>query len=108
VRAPALTGVALGLAALLLGSSVGCGGGISSRPPIVRQSLSDAKITTNVKTFLLNDPQVGGQAIDVQVRDGIVTLSGIVRTAEDVARAEDLARHVAEVKDVKSALKVQP
>jgi hypothetical protein len=100
--------LALGLAALSLAPAIGCGGGPSLRPPVVRQTLSDAQLTASVKTSLLNDTQVGAQAIDVQVRDGIVTLSGAVRTAADVTHAQDLARQVTGVKDVKSTLGIQP
>lgn len=103
-------GVLLALSALTLGASAatGCGGGGSmGRPPVVRQSLDDAQVTTGVKSVLLNDKQLGAQAIDVTVSQGVVSLSGVVHTAEDAARAQQLARQVSGVKDVTSTLKVQ-
>lgn len=102
-----IVGTRLGLAALLLGSAVGCGGGAVGKPPVVRQSLDDAQTTAAVKSALLNDTQIGAQAIDVRVSQGIVSLTGLVRTAADVTRAEQLARQVSGVRDVKSGLTVQ-
>lgn len=102
-----VVGTGLGLAALLFGSTVGCGGGAVGKPPVVRQSLDDAQTTAAVKSALLNDTQIGAQAIDVRVSQGIVSLTGLVRTAADVTRAEQLARQVSGVRDVKSGLTVQ-
>jgi hyperosmotically inducible protein len=102
-------GVLLLLSAMTFGASAGCGGGGSmGRPPVVRQSLDDAQLTTGVKSALLNDQQLGAQAIDVNVSQGVVSLSGVVRTAADATRAQQLARQVSGVKDVTSTLKVQP
>lgn len=99
---------ALGLAALLLASSAAaCGGGAVGKPPIVRQSLDDAQTTAAVKSALLNDAQIGTQAIDVRVSQGIVSLTGMVRSTADVSRAEQIARQVSGVRDVKSGLAVQ-
>lgn len=99
---------ALGLAALLLASSAAaCGGGAVGKPPIVRQSLDDAQTTAAVKSALLNDAQIGTQAIDVRVSQGVVSLTGMVRSAADVSRAEQIARQVSGVRDVKSGLAVQ-
>lgn len=88
--------------------STGCGGGGSlGPPPVVRQSLDDAQLLTGVKSALLNDPQLGGQAIDITVSQGIVSLSGTVRSADDATRAQQLARQVSGVKDVRSKLRIQ-
>jgi hyperosmotically inducible protein len=103
-------GVLLALSVIMLGATAaGCGGGGSmGRPPVVRQSLDDAQLTTGVKSALLNDRQLGAQAIDVNVSQGVVTLSGVVRTDADAARAQQLARQVSGVKDVTSSIKVLP
>ena len=72
----------------------------------IDDTIDDAMITAHVKTALLNDPQVGGMKIDVDTTDGIVTLTGIVKSEAEAARAIELARRAAGVKEVKSALRV--
>src|SRR2546425_12609612 len=66
----------------------GCGG------KTIGASLDDATITARVKTALLNDPQVGAKKIDVSTENGVVTISGAVKTKAEEARAIDLARQV--------------
>jgi hyperosmotically inducible periplasmic protein len=84
----------------------GGGGGAAAKP--VSATLDDATITTRVKTAILNDPGVAGQKIDVNASAGVVTLSGVVKTKDEEARAIDLAKQVRGVTDVKSTLQVQP
>jgi hyperosmotically inducible protein len=67
----------------------------------------DATITARVKTVLLNDQQVGATKIDVTTANGVVTMSGTVKSNADQTRAVDLARRTPGVKDVVSNLKVQ-
>jgi hyperosmotically inducible periplasmic protein len=59
-----------------------------------------------VKTALLNDPQVGGLKIDVDTTQGVVTISGTVKSRAEETRAIELARQTPGVKDVKSTLQV--
>lgn len=68
-------------------------------------AMEDATITARVKTALLNDPQISATKIDVTTADGVVTLTGTVRSEAEAARAIDLARQVGGVKDVKSTLR---
>lgn len=70
--------------------------------------MDDATITARVKTVLLNDQQVGATKIDVTTVDGVVTISGTVKSQADAARAIELARQAPGVKDVKSTLQVAP
>jgi hyperosmotically inducible protein len=74
----------------------------------VGETIDDATITTRVKTALLNDPTVGGLAIDVDTNTGIVTLSGNVKSQAEADKAVQLARKTGGVKDVKSTLQVRP
>jgi hyperosmotically inducible protein len=74
----------------------------------VGDSIDDAGITAQVKTVLLNDKEIGALRIDVDTTQGVVTLSGPVRSNADEERAIQLARQVAGVKDVKSTLQIQP
>jgi osmotically-inducible protein OsmY len=72
------------------------------------ETLGDATLTARVKTAILNDPSVGGLRIDVDTVRGVVTLKGTVRSESQVQIATQLARSVEGVRDVKSALIVQP
>jgi osmotically-inducible protein OsmY len=74
----------------------------------VGETIDDATITARVKTALLNDPQVSGLRIDVDTAKGVVTMSGIVRSAAEEQRAIQLARQVDGVRDVRSTLQVNP
>lgn len=74
----------------------------------IGETIDDAAITARVKTALLNDAQVGGLRIDVDTTKGVVSLSGIVRSAEEERKAVELARRVNGVADVRSTLQVVP
>jgi osmotically-inducible protein OsmY len=89
---------AIGVIILL---SVACG-------KTIGETFDDATITTRVKTALINAPNVGALAIDVDTFKGVVTLSGRVKTQDEAAKAVEVARTVGGVKDVKSTLQVIP
>ena len=68
--------------------------------------VTDAAITTAVKTKLLGDGKTPGLKIDVDTDDGVVTLTGDVATAESRAEALRLARTTKGVKRVVDKLTV--
>ena len=68
--------------------------------------VTDAAVTTAVKTKFLADQAVSGLKIDVDTKDGVVTLTGNVATAAEKQRALDLARDSQGVKSVVDRLKV--
>src|SRR5215510_12094229 len=72
----------------------------------VGETIDDGAITAQVKTSLLNDPQVAGLKIDVDTFKGVVTLSGSVKSAAERDKAVSLARQVKGVTDVKSTLQI--
>ena len=72
------------------------------------EPITDAGITAKVKTRLLADPDVSGLRIDVDTRDGIVTLSGVVSSAAKKAHAVELAGKVDNVNRVEDRLTVRP
>jgi osmotically-inducible protein OsmY len=74
----------------------------------VGDTVDDATITAQVKTSLLNDPQVAGLRIDVDTFKGVVTLSGAVKSPAERDKAVTLARQVKGVSDVKSTLQISP
>lgn len=73
----------------------------------VGDALSDAGITTAVKTKMLADPDVGGLKIDVDTASGIVTLTGNVNSPAEKRRAVEVAKGTDGVKEVKDNLKIE-
>jgi osmotically-inducible protein OsmY len=71
------------------------------------QVITDAEITTAVKTKFLADSKVGGLKIDVDTDHGIVTLTGPVNSVAEKNEAVRLAKTTAGVKSVVSKLTVE-
>jgi osmotically-inducible protein OsmY len=97
-RSPLALAAAVVLVAAVL---VGCGKSVG-------ETIDDATITTQVKTALLNDPDVAGLKIDVDTFKGVVTLSGRVTSQAEEQKAIAIARRTGGVSDVKSTLQVLP
>jgi len=72
-----------------------------------KTTMTDAEITSAVKTKLLADTTVGGLKLDVDTEHGVVTLSGPVHSAAERAQALKLARETKGVKSVKNNLKLE-
>ncbi len=66
----------------------------------------DQTITARVKTVLLNDTQISATRIDVATANGVVTISGTVKSKAEEQRAIQLTRQVAGVRDVRSTLTI--
>ena len=73
----------------------------------VGQKVEDGSITAAVKMKLANDETVSASKIDVDTKDGFVTLNGTVTTQAEADRAVSLARTVDGVKEVRSNLIVE-
>ncbi len=73
-----------------------------------RTTTDDGTVTVRVKTALINDPVVGAARIEVETFQGVVTLSGRVKSKDEEAKAIALARGTKGVSDVKSTLQIQP
>jgi hyperosmotically inducible periplasmic protein len=78
----------------------------SSTVSQVQGALTDAGLTAAVKSKLALDTAVSALAIDVDTRDGVVTLTGRVPTAAAKTKALSLARETSGVKSVTDQLKV--
>ncbi|MBK7974902.1 MAG: BON domain-containing protein [Deltaproteobacteria bacterium] len=89
--------VAAGLAGLLLADVVSA-----------KTAPSDSWITTKVKMQLLTAEDVSGTDVNVDTRDGLVTLQGPVSTAAEKARTVKLARGIEGVRDVRDLLEIVP
>ena len=69
--------------------------------------VSDASITTAVKTRLMTDEAARATSIDVDTKEGVVTISGVVHTGADKTRIADLVAHTTGVKRVVNNLTVK-
>jgi hyperosmotically inducible protein len=70
------------------------------------QAMDDAGITTRVKTALIAESQLNSRGIDVDTRDGIVTLSGSVPDKAQSDRAAQVAQGIGGVRRVENRLSV--
>lgn len=71
-----------------------------------KQQLKDSEITAAVKTSFAADPDVSAININVDTTEGVVTLSGKVRSEDEKAKAGRLARNTGGVKRVNNAIQV--
>ena len=69
---------------------------------------ADDHIYDQVRMKMANDRDVGGNAIDVEVHSGVVTLKGKVGKSKQKSRAEHIAKKVKGVKSVVNDLVVAP
>jgi osmotically-inducible protein OsmY len=79
-------------------------GGI--RGSAVVQGVEDAWITTKIQSQYFLEPDVKGHQIDVDTRNGVVTLSGSVESAARKQQAEVIARDTNGVRRVVNRLTV--
>lgn len=71
------------------------------------QNVDDATMTTSVQGKLTSDKASNFTRIDVDTERGVVTLTGVVRTAEEKSRAEVLARKVDGVTKVNNNIQIE-
>jgi len=88
-------------AALLLALVLAACGAAMSR------TADDASLSTRVKVALLNQPGLADYRLDARTFQGVVTLSGTVKTQAEADRAVAAARRVHGVRDVRSEIQVQ-
>jgi hyperosmotically inducible periplasmic protein len=71
------------------------------------QYVDDSTITASVKAKLVGDKTANLTRIEVDTTNQVVTLNGIVESADQKAKAEQLTREIGGVKSVKNNLQVQ-
>lgn len=76
---------------------------LAAKPPAV----TDDTITDQVRLKLTSDPDVKGGALQVDVKQGVVTLSGAVEQQKQRDKAEKLARKIKGVKSVVNNIEVK-
>ncbi|MFY9222789.1 MAG: BON domain-containing protein [Blastocatellia bacterium] len=80
--------------------------GCASPPKVVEERVDDTAITSRVRTRLANDATLHLFRINVDTRQGIVTLSGILPSEDRKRRAGELAAEVSGVRQVENLLQV--
>ena len=77
-------------------------------PMLVAQksAVSDDAISDNVRQRLASDPDVRGAALDVRVKDGVVTIIGRVHTDKGRKKATEITKKVKGVVNVDNQLKL--
>jgi hyperosmotically inducible protein len=71
------------------------------------ENIDDATLTSYVKTKLAGDKISSLARVDVDSTSGVVSLNGVVESADQRARAQELASQVSGVKKVINNLQVQ-
>jgi hyperosmotically inducible periplasmic protein len=66
----------------------------------------DGRIRSHLEEVLDDDPHLADRDIEVQVRNGVVTVKGEVHSAAEKSRVSDLVRAASGVKDMANALEV--
>jgi hyperosmotically inducible periplasmic protein len=97
----------LTVSSILLGALLVVSGCTSMTGQTAGQYVDDTTITTSVKAKLTADKAANFTRIDVDTTNQVVTLNGIVESADQKAKAEQLARQVGGVKSVKNNLQIQ-
>jgi hyperosmotically inducible protein len=70
-------------------------------------AIDDTVITTSVKTAVLAEPGLSTLKIEVDTKDGVVTLSGTVASTELKSRATQIAQNTSGVRSVIDNLAVK-
>jgi len=77
-------------------------------PLLAQKKVSDDMLVDQVRVRLADDAEVGGQQIDVDAHQGVVTLKGKVRSDKQKSKAEKLAKKVKGVGSVINQLVISP
>ena len=98
-----LTAAAMAVAVL---TTAGCA--VSRDQQTTGAYIDDATITSQVKSRMLENPNVAGTSISVETLNGTVMLSGFAKNNTEKTTAETIARDVNGVKSVKNQIVVRP
>jgi hyperosmotically inducible protein len=77
-------------------------------PAAAQKKNSDEQIYDQVRMRLANDPDIKGGNLDVDVKDGVVTVKGRVDKDRAQQKIEKVAKKVKGVSSVINQVKVEP
>ena len=95
------------MASLALATLLVISGCTSMAGQTTGQYIDDSTITASVKAKLVGEKAANLTRIEVDTTNQVVTLNGIVQSANQKAKAEQLARQVGGVRSVKNNLQVE-
>jgi hypothetical protein len=75
--------------------------------PASGKPMADTAITASIKTDILKDPDLSVLKIDVDTKEGVVTLNGLAENEDARKRAEKIAEGVKGVREVRNYLVVK-
>jgi len=81
---------------------------VAAMPAADKVPVDDNYISDSVREKLASDPVVKGGAIEVDVKNGVVTLKGKVQEPKQKTKAESLAKKVKGVKSVVDDIQLSP
>ncbi|HEY7321429.1 MAG TPA: BON domain-containing protein [Candidatus Binatia bacterium] len=97
----------LNISTIVLATVLMIGGCTSMTGQTAGQYVDDSTITATVKAKLVGEKTANLTRIEVDTTNQVVTLNGIVDSAEQKAKAEQIAHQVGGVKGVKNNLQIQ-
>jgi len=83
------------------------GNAISEKAKRAEESLDDAAITTQIKAEIVRDPMLKASQVTVTTKNGVVRLSGIVDSPQNIDRALEITRNVKNVQSTENNLVVK-
>lgn len=87
------------------GTSSGTSGGVAAK---ASTAIDDSMITTKIKSSILADSAIKGSDISVETKNGEVTLTGSVKSPDQLDHVQKLAQNTEGVKGVQNKLAVKP
>lgn len=93
------------IAALMLTAVVGCTS--SPNQQTAGQYIDDTVVTTSVKTAILKEESLKSAEINVETYQGVVQLTGFVRSQDNIATAMNVTRGVNGVKSIKNDMRLK-
>lgn len=77
-------------------------------PVAAKGPITDDHLYDRIRIQIANDREIGGNPIEVKVTEGVVELSGKVRSDRQKTRAEKVTKKVKGVKSVVNKIAVSP
>jgi osmotically-inducible protein OsmY len=96
----------LAAASLLMGSLAATGSAFAEET--VGEKIDDAALLAKIKTNLLRSPEVEGLDLNVDVKNGVVTLSGTAATIAERSSAERIAQTASGATKVENRIVLKP
>lgn len=76
-------------------------------PALSEKKVDDGLITDRVRQRLFSDPEIKGYTVDVETKNGVVTLTGTVESERAKTKADKITRKVSGVKSVVNKLRIE-